>query len=46
MITGLADSEHDGTDESQWELGGEVGKALTAVFDETGDIVPAVQWLK
>ena len=42
-IAGLAGAEHNGTDQRQWELGGEVGKSFTAVFDETGDapdIVP------
>lgn len=36
-IAGLAGTEHDWADECQWELGGEVRKSLTAVFDETGD---------
>ena len=36
-IAGLAGAEHDRSDESQWELGGEVGKSFAAVFNETRD---------
>ena len=33
----MAGAEHNGTDQRQWKLGGEVGKAFTAVFDQPGD---------
>ncbi len=36
-VAGLVGAENDRADEGEWELGGEVGEAFLAVFDETGD---------